>query len=44
MTESSVPSQLPDELLAAELEAEERALSIERRRNSSGPGSATTVA
>lgn len=45
MTESSVPHQLPDELLAAELEAEERALRIERNRNGGhGPGSATTVA
>ncbi len=44
MTESSTPSRLPDDLLAAELEAEERALSIERSRGSGSPGSATTVA
>lgn len=37
------PQQLPDDLLAAELEAEERALYIERQRGG-GPGSATTVA
>lgn len=43
MTESSTPTRLPADLLAAELEAEERALSIERSRGS-GPGSATTVA
>lgn len=42
MTESSAPTRLPADMLAAELEAEERALSIERRRG--GPGSATTVA
>ncbi len=43
MTESSAPQQLPEDLLAAELEAEERALYIERQRGG-GPGSATTVA
>lgn len=42
MTESSAQHRLPDDLLAAELEAEERALLIERHHN--GPGSATTVA
>lgn len=42
MTESSVQHRLPDDLLAAELETEERALLMERHRNAGG--SATTVA
>lgn len=44
MTESSAPTLLSEDMLAAELEAEERALSIERSRGNGGPGSATTVA